>query len=377
MDKIKEYFLKMTDRISFVELRENAQLKIKGYAAEKGLPLPIVTDTLVEEIKKGSLKESINLSHIIEGMIYILGIDVDFKHNEEYKRILYSFNPKIEDFMLYSGLKLDEEGKYDDSAIVFRALVNLNSKNINGLFNYALQLERIAKKFIESENDEKGNEFLRKSTELLESILDLDPNYALSYYKLGYHYKNYGQFQKARLIWEKYLSIDDDKERLQEIREEIRLINDDAEYEEGINHISRGNYNEALDKLYPLLQKHNDNWNLFYMAGIAYKGLGDYEKAIENFVEAINLGGEHPDLYNELGICLFGIGNTNEAIDILTKGIELYKDNYRLVFNRGLIYLNLGLYDNALKDIKEAHDLNPEDITVKNMFDKLKSYNMG
>lgn len=373
MNTINDYFLNMTDKISFVELKENAELNIKGYTVEKGLPLPIVTDTLLREIKKGNLKEQLNLSHIIEGMIYILGIDINFKYNSQYKDILYRFNSNIEDFILYSGLKLDEEGKHDDSAIVFRALVNINNKNINGLFNYAIQLERIAKKFIESNNEEKGNDFLKESTDILESILDMDPDYALSYYKLGYHYKNYGQFQKARLMWEKYLNLDDDKERLQEIREEISLINDDAEYEEGINYISRGDYNKALNKLYPLLQRHNDNWNLFYMAGLAHKGLRDYEKAIENFIEAVNLGGEHPDLYNELGICLFGVGNINEAIDILTKGIELYKENYRLIYNRGLIYMQLGLYDNAIKDIEKAHSLNPEDTAVRNTFEGLKN----
>jgi tetratricopeptide (TPR) repeat protein len=375
MNTVNEYFLNMTDRISFVELKENAELNIKGYTVEKGLPLPIVTNTLVEEIKKGSLGDQLNVSHIVEGMIYILGIDMNFKYNSQYKDILYRFNPKIEDFMLYTGLKLDEEGKHDDSAIVFRALVNINGKNINGLFNYAIQLERIAKKLIESNREEKGNDFLKESTDILESILDLEPKYALAYYKLGYHYKNYGQFLKARLMWEKYLNLDDDKVRLQEIREEISLINDDAEYEEGLNYISRGNYNKALDKLYPLLQRHNDNWNLFYMAGLAYKGTRDYEMAVENFAEAINLGGEHPDLYNELAICLFGIGNINEAIDILSKGIELYKDNYRLVFNRGLIYMQLGLYDIALQDVEKAYNLNPEDMSVRNTYEQLISIN--
>lgn len=171
-------------------------------------------------------------------------------------------------------------------------------------------------------------------------------------------------------MWEKYIKLDDDKMRLQEIREELSIINDDAEYEECLNFISKNKYNEALDKLLPLIQRHSENWNLYYMAGIAYKGLGDYEEAIEYFAEAINLGSENPDLYNELGICLFGIGNINEAIDILTKGIELDKDNYRLIFNRGLVYLQLGIDEQALKDIKTAYELNPQDESVKKIFEQ-------
>lgn len=370
MNIVKDYFLKMTDKISFVEIREDRTLNIKDYTLTKDTPLPIVTDTLLDEIKAGNLQEEFNIAHIIEGMIYILGIDLDFKYNEEYKRILYNFNPKIEDFILYTGLKLSEAGEQDKSAIFFRALTNMNNKNINGLFNYAISLEKIAKKFIEAEEEEKGKTFLMESTNILETILDLDSNYALAYYKLGYHNKNYGQFQKARLMWEKYIKLDDDKMRLQEIREELSIINDDAEYEECLNFISKNKYNEALDKLLPLIQRHSENWNLYYMAGIAYKGLGDYEEAIEYFAEAINLGSENPDLYNELGICLFGIGNINEAIDILTKGIELDKDNYRLIFNRGLVYLQLGIDEQALKDIKTAYELNPQDESVKKIFEQ-------
>lgn len=371
MDIVKDYFIKMADKISFIELRDNKTLSIKDYKLSKDTPLPIVTDTLINEIKEGNLQEEFNVAHIVEGMIYMLGIDLDFKYNEEYKKVLYKFKSNIEDFILYAGLELDETGEYDKSAIFFRALCNMNNKNIKGLFNYAVSLEKIAKKFIESEEEEKGRAFLMESTDILESILDLDPNYALAYYKLGYHNKNYGQYQKARLMWEKFVKLDDDRMRIQEIREELSIIQDDAEYEEGLNYISRGNYGQALDKFLPLLQKYGENWNLFYMTGIAYKGLGNYEEAIENFVEAINLGAESSDLYNELGICLFGIGNIKEAIDILTKGVEMDKENYKLIFNRGIVYYQLGLYEQALEDIKKAHELNPEDVAVKKAFEQL------
>ncbi len=371
MDIVNDYFIKMADKISFIELREDKILKIKDYTLTSNIPLPIVTDTLINGIKDGKFQEEFKLAHVIEGMIYILGIDLNFKYNEEYKKILYKFNSNIEDFILYSGLKLDENGEDDRSAIFFRALTNINNKNISGLFNYAVSLEKIAKRFIDAKEEKKGKAFLMESTNLLENILDLDPNYALAYYKLGYHNKFYGQFQKARLMWEKYINLDEDKMRLQEIREELSIIEDDAEYEEGLNCVSRGNYSEALDKFLPLLQKYKDNWNLYYMVGVAYKGLGAYEEAIEYFVEAINLGSESSDIYNELGICLFAIGNGKEAIDILTKGFELDKINYKLIFNRGLIYYQLGLEDKALEDIKMAYELNPEDVSVRKTYEQL------
>lgn len=371
MKNVNDYFLKMTDKISFVELKENTTLNLKSYTIDENIPLPIVTDTLVREIKEGNLQEELKIAHVIEGIIYILGIDLDFKYKEQYIKILYSFNEKIEDFILYRGLKLYEEEYFDDSAILFRALININCRNINGIFNYALSLERIANKYFDMGDEKRGNLFLNESTNQLESILDIDTDYSLAYYKLGYHYRYYGQYQKARLMWEKFIAKDNSNIRVQEIRDELDAINDDADFEEGLNYIARGVYEKALDKFMPLASKHKNSWNIFYYIGIAYKGLGELEKAVEYLCEAVNLGGDESDLYNELGICLFGIGNIEEAIDIFTKGVEEYKADYKLRFNRGMAYLKIGDMEKAKADIGFAYEIKPDDPSVRDVAESL------
>ncbi|MBZ2175955.1 tetratricopeptide repeat protein [Schnuerera sp. xch1] len=375
MSVIDDYFLKKTDKVSFIELKKDTTLRIKNYIIGDNVPLPMVTDTLVNEIREGELEDELKVAHVIEGIIYILGIDYNFKFKDEYKTILYSFNSDIEDFILYRGLKLNEEKYYEDAAIYFRALTNINNKNVNGLFNYALSLERIAKKFIDSEDEEKGSKFLLESTNQLETILDLDPKFALAYYKLGYHYKNYGQFQKSKLIWEKYINLDRNEIRVQEIREQLDIIMDDADNEEGLDYLYTGQYEKALDKFLSLISKHKNLWNLHYLTGLAYKGMGEYEQAIDYFYESIELGGRNVDIYNELGICLFGIGKVNESIDIFNKGIETDNTNYKIVFNRGLIYLQLGLFEQAKADIATAHRLNPDDAIVENKLKELEQQN--
>lgn len=372
MKNVNDYFLKMTDKVSFVELKKDTTLNINNYVLKDDIPLPIVTDTLVHGVKKGNMEEELNVAYMIEGIIYVLGIDLDFKYNSEYRTILYNFNSEIEDFILHRAIRFDTEGMYDDSAIFSRALININNKNIKGIFNYALSLEKIANRYFNEEKEELANMFLLESTNRLESILDISPDYSLAYYKLGYHYMNYGQFQKANLMWDKFIKIDDDKNRIQEIREQLALINDDVTYEKGISYLTRGNHDKALDIFLSLQQKHNNQWNLYYLTGLAYKGLGEYEDAIENFVEAVNLGGSIAELYNELGICLFGIGNTKESIDVLSKGIEIDETNYKIVFNRGLVYLQLGITDKAKEDINMAYRLNPDDPAVIKAIEKLK-----
>ncbi|NLW22658.1 MAG: tetratricopeptide repeat protein [Tissierellia bacterium] len=361
MTVINDYFSKKTDKVSFVELKKGSHIRIKDYIVKDHIPLPIATNRLINEIKKGNLHEGLKVAHLIDGIIFILGIDCNFKYKEEYKKIIYNYNPRIEEYILYRGLKFIEENNYEDGAIFFRALTNINAKNVEGIFNYALSLENIAKDYINRNKEDEGKKFLMESTKQLETILDIDEDFSLAYYKLGYHYKYYGQFHKAKLIWEKYIKLSKDEELIQEIREELDLIADDANYEEGINHLSKGEYDKALDNFLSLMNRYSEWWNLLYLTGLAYKGIGDYEKAIEFFYKALEEGGKEINIYNELGICLFGMGNINEAIEIFSKGIDLYDQDYKIIFNRGLAYLQVGLRDKAIEDIKKAYKLNPED----------------
>src|SRR5699024_7883711 len=152
--------------------------------------------------------------YLIDGIIYTLGTDLDFKHKNEYIEILYHYDSKIEDYILYKGFEFIEKDNYDAAAVYFRALTNINSRNVNGVFNYALSLENLGKKFIDAGFQDEGKLFLMESTKQLEIILDIASDFPLAYYKLGYHYKYYGQFLKANLMWRKYLKLSDHLDRI-------------------------------------------------------------------------------------------------------------------------------------------------------------------
>ncbi len=374
MDLVNSYFKKKSDKVTFIELKENTTVEIKGYPKEKQIPLPMMTDVLISEIKKGNLKEEINLSYIIDGIIYLIGIDPLFVHGKDYKNILMASREEIQDYIFYKAIQFIEKNNYDDGAVYFRTLKIINHENINGIFNYALALEQIAKKYFEKEKEEEGIEFLKASTRELETIMDIDDRYPLSYYKLGYHYKFFNQYLKAKLIWSKYLVLDRDELRLQEIRGELEEIENDVAIETGLTYLSREEFDKAVDIFLKLLPKFNKWWELKYLIGICYKGLGDFENAIEYLYDAMELNKSDLDVYNELGICLFTIGEIEKAIDVFTEGIENLEDEYKLLFNRGLGYLQLGKLEEAYEDIDNAWNLNPKDeniISQKQILDNL------
>ncbi len=361
MDTISDYFRKYTDKISFIQLKDNRSLNIEGYNIDNSTPLPVLTEDLVKEIKRGSLEEEINISNIVDGIIFILGIDEAFKHSNEYKNILISYNENIEDYIFYKGIKNIESEEYDMGAICFRALKIINPKNINNIFNYSLSLEFISKLFFAREEDETALKFINKSTLELESILDIDKSYPLAYYKLGYHYKFYQQYLKAQLIWNRYLLLEEDQIRLQEIRIEIENIGNDVILEAGLTYLAKNYFEKALEEFLKLLPKLSEWWELNYYLGLSYKGLTEYQSAIKYFNVALESNKDVSDIYNELGISYILIGEIKDAIKVLGEGIEKIEDDYKLLFNRGLAYLQINQLNQAYEDIKRAVKLNPED----------------
>lgn len=371
MNIIEEHFKKLTDNISFIELKEDSFIDLKGYTIEDYLPLPMVLDTLVEEIQTGNLYEELNIKLLIDGIIYTLGVDKDFKYKNEYTEILYHYDAKIEDYILYRGLKFVENQDYNTAAVHFRALCNINSENVNGMFNYALSLENISKEFIEKEMADKAEVFLLEATNQLEKILDIESSFSLAYYKLGYHYKYYGQFLKANLIWNKYLKLDREEIRADEIRKELELIQDDVNFEQGIYNLNNEEYDLALERFLKLIIKYEEWAYIYYLTGLAYKGNGEFQKAINFLERSIELDEEYIDAYNELGICFYALGDLDNAILIFNRGIDLDND-YKIIFNRGMTYLELGNVEMALEDINTAYELNPKDEFIKEQKDELE-----
>jgi tetratricopeptide (TPR) repeat protein len=371
MDIVNKYFKENHKNITFLELKDSALVKIKNFTINKDLPLPIITDNLIEEIYQGNLENEINLSQIIDGIIYLLGVDSDFPNLDRYVEILNSYNPNINAYIYDVAIKKISEGDIEFGGIFLRALIYLDSKNLNVRFNYALVLEEIGRKYIES-NDEKGEEFLTASTNELESIVEMDEKYSLAYYKLGFHYKYFEQYIKAKLTWNKFLTVDKDENRLQEIREEIDLIDDNVKFETGLTYLTYNEFGKALDSFLKLLSRYGDEWNVLYLLAMCYKGLSESDKAIEYLHKAIEINDEEPDLYNELGIINFLDGKIIEAIGIFNEGIEKTDHDYKLYFNRGLGYIQLGEYNLALKDVKMAYELNPKDENVVNQLKELE-----
>ncbi|SHH79546.1 Tetratricopeptide repeat-containing protein [Caloranaerobacter azorensis DSM 13643] len=365
MRGIEKFFKEKTENLTFIELKSSANTKFNKFKLDSNVPLPILVDELITEIKERRAQDEIKISSIIRGMIYTIGVDPNFPYIEKYRDILYSFDEKIEDFILYNGVKFIKEGLLDDGLIYLRALVVLNDKNVDGLYNYGVALEERAKKYLELRDEKRANMFINEATRQFENILEIDDEYPLAYYKLGYHYRLNKQFIKCKIIWEKFLTLSKDEELKEEIKLNLLEMQDDIVYEEGYNEIFIGDPVKGLEKLLPLKEKYTDWWNLLFVIGLGYRQIGDFAKAKKEFESVLSIVPGQVDALNELGLCLANLGQYEEAIEKFTESYKKRPKDYEILCNRGMTYLQMGILDKAKEDIQKAYDENPlDEITI-------------
>ena len=367
--KIEKYLLKKTEELSFITIKHGGEFNLEGYTIPKGgLDVPIKNEVLVKGIKEKTAQDKINTMSIADAMIYIMGIDSQFKYNEEYRKFLDAFSKKvninIKEYMGYMSKKYFDIGEITDSLIYLKAMISMYPNDIDGLYHYSIVCQELAKQYQKDMDKEAMNKFLLEALEKLEMVIQLDENFALAYYHLGYHYYNQGQYLKARVIWEEAQKLGLDADLMAEVQENIGKMDFKVQYEEGYNLVFQGKCEEGLEKLLPLEQDHPDWWNLLFMIGLAYKNMGEFEEAKKYFEKILITKPHQVDTMVELGLCEASIFNIDKAIEHFEQAAKIKEDS-EILCNLGMAYLNKGDIDDAIYYIERAYELDPQDeITV-------------
>lgn len=363
MKAIDEYFRKFTDKISFIELKEDSNVGI----INKEVPYPIYTGQLVEGIKTGEFAEGISFDTIAKGMIITVAIDPEFKYAEYYTKLLSEI-PKIKDFILSEGIKKLQSNN-EIAIFYFRYMYLENLSTSFSDCNYA--------RLLYNEYEKENKDILRlESVRILEEIIRNDESFPLPYYELGiinykekYYNKSYSYFKNA-------LNRTDDNLVLEEIREYMREVEPNAKIELGIDAINRGDYEKAY-KLFMESKILVDSNLINYYLGLVSQLTGDYDLAIDYYMYSINKGATFREVYQNLSLLYYQAGEVDKAIEIINIGLnENYEDEV-LLYNRVVINLELGFIDKAKEDIDKLlmyGDLEEE--ILKNISRIKQNYNI-
>ncbi|WP_026477008.1 tetratricopeptide repeat protein [Alkaliphilus transvaalensis] len=356
---IDPYIRKYTEDLSFIHLKEDAQINIKGYLIPSGgLDVPLLTHELAENIKTKKENEVITVAAIIRGMAYTIGIDSGFKYATEYIKFLKSVDDNIEKFILVEAVKLAEDSKLAESLIFIKSVLVLNETNPQALLNYGISLLKYAEEKLSSKKEIKV--FRREAKDKLEALLEIQPD-PVAYYQLAYIYKDEKQFKRAQLYAEKLLDLEVDELLQARVKHMLYELEDLVKYEIGYEAILQGNTEAGLPLLLELEEKYPEWWNLIFFIGLGYRQAKEYNEAIEKFEAVLVLKEDMLDSIVELGLCYSSKGNYLEAIDYFKKALEVGGENSEILCNLAMAHMELGDYQEADYYIKTSLELNPHD----------------
>lgn len=362
----KEDINKKLKNLVFIDLKEDYQLGEVNLPV--GLSMPIKLDYLIEGIKEKELEEEINLEKIVEAMIYLLGIDSEFKYSEKYKEILKKIDIDLKNYSMHKAFLNQEEDPLD-SYIFLKGYEEVGGEDLDIIFKEANILEALYNK-IHEEEYEKSEKLLNIIIKKYNQVLNLDEGYALAYYRLAYINLALGKFIKANMYFEKFINLSKDEELKDQVRKEIEVIRDKVNFDSAKTYLSYGEYDKAINLLDSISEDFNMDESFYYTYAISYYNMGDFDKS-EQYAKLSVEKKTTEENINILATIYAGRQEFTKAIDILNLGLEELQDSYPLTYNMGIIYLNMNEKEKGLEYLEKANKLSPNE-ELENFIKSLK-----
>ncbi|HTT17505.1 MAG TPA: protein kinase [Candidatus Sulfotelmatobacter sp.] len=164
-----------------------------------------------------------------------------------------------------------------------------------------------------------------------ERAIQLDPNFAAAYARLGTMYRNIGEPAKAAEYITKAFKL---REHASE-RDKLRIT---ASYYGFVT----GEQDKSIQTYQLWVQSYPRDWLPFLNLGLAYGSIGQYERAVEATRKSLELYPENVTAYENLGTYFLAINRLTEAKDITNQALArkldeeaLHTNLYSLAFLQG------------------------------------------
>jgi eukaryotic-like serine/threonine-protein kinase len=175
---------------------------------------------------------------------------------------------------------------------------------------------------------------------LYQRAIELDPNFAMAYARMGNQYLTVGQADLARQNFQKAFDL---RERASE-REKFYIT---EKYYDGT-----GQLEQAVQALELYAQTYPSDKTPRVNLSVVYQVLGDFDKGLTNSLEAIRLDPDSWYGYVNAGYCYTALGRFDEAKAVINTGLQ--KTNGGVVLHASLYYVSLVQGDKAAQDREEV-----------------------
>jgi serine/threonine protein kinase/tetratricopeptide (TPR) repeat protein len=175
---------------------------------------------------------------------------------------------------------------------------------------------------------------------LYQRAIELDPNFAMAYARLGNQYFTVGQAELGRQNFQKAFEL---RERASE-REKFYIT---EKYYDGT-----GQLDQAIQALELYAQTYPSDWSPHVNLSVTHQLLGDFDKGLTDALEAIRLEPDSWFGYVNAAYCYTALGRFDEAKAVTNTGLQ--KTNGTLVMHASLYYVALVQGDKAAQEREEA-----------------------
>ncbi len=175
---------------------------------------------------------------------------------------------------------------------------------------------------------------------LYKRAIELDPNFAMAYARMGNQYLTVGQLDLARQNFQKAFEL---RERASE-REKFYIT---EKYYDGT-----GQLEQIIQTLELYAQTYPSDQTPRVNLAVAYQLLGDFDKCLPHTLEAIRLEPDSWYGYVNAAYCYSALGRLDEAKAVLNTGLQ--KSNGGVVLHASLYFVALVQGDQAAQDREEV-----------------------
>lgn len=355
------YLKREIEKALFIEIGRDIPMNIGGRDTilKKG-EYPILPKDMIKIAEANEKGENggINIAVLIDGMIYLVGCDKEFKYTPLYKVFL----SKAKGVVSYIIKNIEEKKNTDMKA----ALIYLNTlceiePEKNNLYNRVIHLmsmfEKLSLEFLEEE-------IVRSLEEIIEEYED----FPMPLYHLGEYYIN-KDMDKAKIYLRKCLDFEETKVDAYDLLERIKSV---EEYDNAVDMVKQGKGEEVLKTLYRIIEDQPNNLDAKYYLAVALRQSSHFEKSLMLLKELTD-NMERQEVYVEIGLNLAAISEFEAALVYFKKALEIKPDEIGIICNMGVCHLSLGNIAEAEKAFSLANRIDPKDEIAILWLERLKT----
>ncbi|MCK4951102.1 MAG: tetratricopeptide repeat protein [Gammaproteobacteria bacterium] len=276
-------------------------------------------------------------------------------------------HPKEKNYSIVYARMLAEAGKYDQARIQFDTLLSKTPKDSEILYALALLS-------METRNYDKAEEYLHR-------LLETDKKHAEAYLYLGNIADSRGRYDKA-IEWFSQV-----KDGSREIEAHLRiaiLLGKKGDVDAALAYLkkfqskdallavrlitvkvdilnSAKRYLEAMEVANKGLEQYPENLTLYYVRSLLADRLNRLELAEQDLRKVLAKEPDNPNALNALGYMLADrTDRYQEALGYVRRAIDQAPNQPAYIDSMGWVHYRLGNYDEALRYLKKAFELDQD-----------------